>query len=64
MMTPCLKKLYIAAKKDKAFITTFEQAGNDKIPNKFSSDLDRISFTAIFYGDLLSIYGNDWEAQI
>lgn len=60
-MSPKVRRIYNAAKKDEKFIDMFYAADGDKVPNMFSDKAEKVLFATMYYGWLISRHGVKWE---
>lgn len=64
MITGRVKKLYIAAIKDKTFLAAILSADGDKPPHWLAPDEEIMIFAVIYYGYLVAKAGDQWDAYL
>ena len=63
-MTSKLHKVYLAGLKDTEFVNAIKTADNDKKPNCFTSETEKLGFAMVYYGWLVAKYGDNWELSV
>lgn len=63
MLTHKVKKLLNRAMMDDVFLADIKSADNDKKPNIFSDEIEKVIFAYVYYGYLVALYGDNWDKE-